>query len=156
MDELGFQMHIVRAFDTMFHEDAHVSFTESLDLNPGVPDLHVTVHGMSFWIECKVWRPGRMPSIRPTQVKWIEKELAANGRVVIAVLYKDEFIKVYRGAAARDIVRCKAANQMRMMAELHTTFNMQAMTEALINVAYPGAIDFMPKTAMEVEYERNS
>ena len=50
----------------------------------GVPDLHGTLRGASFWVECKRAR-GWEVGLRPSQIGWLTRNARSGGRAFVAV-----------------------------------------------------------------------
>lgn len=72
-------------------KDIHYSRIES-DVCPGFPDVHYTLKGVSGAIELKDAKlpAGKYPfsgssGLRDSQLAWIDDELEANGRVLLAL-----------------------------------------------------------------------
>jgi hypothetical protein len=58
---------------------------ESHEVSPGVPDLHVTIGGISRWIELKYGTRNKPPQFRPTQYAWMKREVGAGGKPLTLV-----------------------------------------------------------------------
>jgi Holliday junction resolvase len=71
--------------------------------SPGVPDLNGCCKGIEFWIECKAADHWRI-KYRYGQVGWIERRLAAGGRVFVAVRRARTELWLFHGEAARRLV----------------------------------------------------
>jgi hypothetical protein len=70
----------------------------------GVPDMHGTWKGKSFWIENKRAR-GLEVSLRPSQIGWLLRNARNGGRAFIAVR-KGDVLWLVPGAVARKVARC--------------------------------------------------
>ena len=64
----------------------------------GVPDLHGTWQGSSFWIENKRAR-GWEIGLRPSQIGWLKRNARSGGRAFVAVR-KGSTLWLLHGAAA--------------------------------------------------------
>ena len=66
----------------------HIVRIESNMTVQGIPDIHCTINGHSFWIECKIDRL----DLEPLQVSFREQEHLAGGTVFGVVKIKDSLI----------------------------------------------------------------
>lgn len=81
----------------------HWTTIETGIIERGVPDMHGTWKGSSFWIENKRAR-GLEISLRPSQIGWLVRNARNGGRAFIAVRKKDT-LWLFHGAHARTLAR---------------------------------------------------
>jgi hypothetical protein len=81
----------------------HWTTIETGITSPGVPDMHGTWHGKSFWIEnkrAKGWKVG----LRPAQIGWLLRNARSGGKAFIAVR-KGKTLWLAYGDQARALAR---------------------------------------------------
>jgi hypothetical protein len=58
-----------------------VSFVESKETSPGIPDLNWCIQSLEGWTELKYSYKGELPEIRPLQRRWTKNRIKAGGYV---------------------------------------------------------------------------
>jgi hypothetical protein len=81
----------------------HWTTIETGIVERGVPDMHGTWKGSSFWIENKRAR-GLEISLRPAQIGWLLRNARNGGRAFVAVRKKD-VLWIFHGRDARMLAR---------------------------------------------------
>jgi len=81
----------------------HWTTIETGIVERGVPDMHGTWKGSSFWIENKRAR-GLEISLRPAQIGWLVRNARSGGKAFVAVRKKD-VLWIFRGRDARMLAR---------------------------------------------------
>lgn len=73
---------------TPLNEAGHAVSVESHMTTIGIPDVHYCIEGVSGWIELKQTTTTKAPTVRPAQVQWITKEIAAGGTVFVYAYFE--------------------------------------------------------------------
>lgn len=81
----------------------HWTSIETGIVERGVPDMHGTWKGSSFWIENKRAR-GLEISLRPQQIGWLVRNARSGGKAFVAVRKKD-VLWIFHGRDARTLAR---------------------------------------------------
>lgn len=81
----------------------HWTSVETGLVQQGVPDMHGTWKGSSFWIENKRAR-GLEINLRPQQIGWLLRNARSGGKAFVAVRKKD-VLWLFHGAHARSLAR---------------------------------------------------
>lgn len=128
LQEDKFRREFIAALEDSPHLNAHVSYIESHQVTPGIPDLHVLAFGeVEAWIELKVvkCKPNDTITVRPSQKLWHRKRNKAGGKSWFVVLDKNGDILVVpghvaielppRAAAWRDVAECYRDTDLNLM-----------------------------------------
>lgn len=84
-DEKGFRRTVCRILDSA---GAHYSMVESPETSPGIPDLNWCLNGREGWSELKYSGNGHLPHMRPLQIQWIRRRVAAGGNVSVITYHR--------------------------------------------------------------------
>ena len=82
------------------YPDGIVQPIESEGTGLGIPDIYISVDGVSAWIECKadlegVWPCERKIDFRPLQYSWNRRNASGGGISTVAIKYSNAYLFIH-------------------------------------------------------------
>lgn len=110
--EKGLRDTLKTLFGSKSHLPISLSWIESPDTSPGVPDLSYCHNGVEGWIELKC---GPRVEVKATQVNWFEDRIAAGGLPLFLAQWGLDYM-IVPGSAASILRRSPGEETWRGMA----------------------------------------
>lgn len=100
------------------HKTAHMSEVESHLTSAGIPDVDLCIDGEEFHLEFKHSATNAPPKIRPSQVKWFKKRVAAGGNPWIVAHLEGLGVLLIPGCFVGDLIKSSRRQEWMEFAQI--------------------------------------